>query len=127
MREAKRDPDLEREILAIEADDGTEGHVHLSAIEAPARQINYQVLLLSEADLVRAVDVSAYSEKFAMLPIRLTMADHEYLDAIRDDEVWHRTKEGARHRQLQLGDTWALSRRLVREKIRQHTGVEVDL
>jgi hypothetical protein len=84
--------------------------------------------LLSEADLVRAVDVSAYSEKFAMLPIRLTMADHEYLDAIRDDEVWHRTKEGA-HAFGSFGSEalGALAQGFVREKIRQHTGIEVDL
>lgn len=31
-----------------------------------------------------------------MLPIRLTMAGHEYLDTIRDEEVWRRTKEGDR-------------------------------
>jgi hypothetical protein len=33
---------------------------------------------------------------YVALPKRLTWNGHEFLDAVRDDEVWRRTKEGAR-------------------------------
>ena len=63
-----------------------------------------------------------------MFPIRLTMAEHEYLDTIRDEENWRRTKEGARvFGSFTLDALAALAKGLVREKIRKHIGIEVDL
>ena len=127
----KRDPDLERDILlAIEAYDGESrpGHADLSGLEAPDLQVKYQVVLLHEAGLIQAIDAATLKDRFAMMPIRLTMAGHEYLDTIRDEEVWRRTKEGARAvGSFSLDALGALARGLVREKIRKHTGVEVDL
>lgn len=65
---------------------------------------------------------------YEMWPTRLTMAGHEYLDTIRDEEVWRRTKEGARAMgSFSLDALGALAKGLVREKIRKHTGIEVDL
>ena len=56
------------------------------------------------------------------------MAGHEYLDAIRDDEVWRRTKDGAHAvGSFSLEVLGTLARGLVREKICRHTGIEVDL
>lgn len=127
----KRDPDLERQILlAIEAYDGESepGYADLSGPDGPELQVKYQVILLHEAGLVWAVDAKTLDDRFAMLPIRLTMAGHEYLDTIRDEEVWRRTKEGARAvGSFSLQALGALARGLVREKIRRHTGIEVDL
>lgn len=127
----KRDPDLERDILlAIEAYDGeaAPGYADLSGLEAPELQVNYQVVLLHEAGLIQAIDAATLDDRFAMMPIRLTMAGHEYLDTIRDEEVWRRTKEGARVvGTFSLDALGALARGLVREKIRRHTGIEVDL
>ena len=127
----RRDPDLERQILlAIEAYDGESrpGYADLSGLDAPRLQVNYQVRLLAEAGLISATEAETLTDRFAMLPIRLTMAGHEYLDTIRDEEVWRRTKEGARAiGSFSLDALGALARGLVREKIRQHTGIEVDL
>ncbi|UMA67234.1 DUF2513 domain-containing protein (plasmid) [Roseivivax marinus] len=127
----RRDPDLEREILlAIESYDGeaAPGYANLGDLGAARIQVNYQVRLLDEAGLIFAVDAETMGDRFAMLPIRLTMAGHEYLDTIRDEEVWRRTKEGARAvGSFSLATLGALARGLVREKIRKHTGVEVDL
>lgn len=90
--------------------------------------MKYQVVLLHEAGLTQAIDASTLQDRFAMMPIRPTMAGHEYLDTIRDDEVWRRTKEGARAVSSFSRDALgALAKGLVREKIRKHTGVEVNL
>ncbi len=127
----KRDPDLERDILlAIEAYDGESrpGYADLSCLKAPELQVKYQVVLLHEAGLIQAIDAATLQDRFAMMPIRLTMAGHEYLDTIRDEEVWRRTKEGARAvGSFSLDALGTLARGLVREKIRKHTGIEVDL
>lgn len=49
-------------------------------------------------------------------------------DTIRDEDVWRRTKERARAvGSFSLGALGALAKSLVREKIRKHTGVKVDL
>ena len=95
----KREPDLERDILlAIEAYDGESrpGYAGLSGLEAPDLQVKYQVVLLHVARLIQAIDAAMLQDRFAMMPIRLTMAGHENLDTIRDAEVWRRAKEGAR-------------------------------
>jgi len=127
----KREPDLERQILfAIEAYDGESapGYADLSHLDSSKLERDYHVVLLAEAGLIHAEDASTLGDRFAMMPIRLTMAGHEYLDTIRDEEVWCRTKEGAQAvGSFSLDALGALARGLVREKIRKHTGVEVDL
>lgn len=128
----KRDPDLEREILlAIEAyDPQTDSEIDLASFGGHSdRQASYQVMLLDEAGLIKADEIpDADGTTFWWVPERLTIAGHEYLDTIRDEEIWRRTKEGARTvGSFSLDALGALARGLVREKIRQHTGIEVDL
>lgn len=127
----KRDPDLERDILlAIEAYDGESrpGYADLSGLEAPDLQVKYHVVLLHEAGFIQAIDAATLKDRFAMMPIRLTMVGHEYLDTSRDEEVWRCTKEGAQAvGSFSLDALGALAKGLMREKIRKHTGVEVDL
>lgn len=127
----KRDPDLERDILlAVEAYDGVSGprFAEIRHLASTPLEADYHALLLSEAGLIVAVDARTKDNPFETWPVRLTMAGHEYLDSIRDDAVWRRTKEGARAvGSFSLDALGALAKGLVREKIRKHTGVEVDL
>lgn len=91
-------------------------------------QIDYQTRLLSEAGLIWSIDCATKDEPFAMMPVRLTMAGHEYLDSIRDDKVWRRTKTAAQTiGSFSLEALSALARGFMREKIRKHTGIEVDI
>lgn len=126
----KRDPDLEREILlAVEAYDGVSGprFAEIRHLASTAREADYHALLLWEAGLIDAVDARTKENPFEMWPVRLTMAGHEYLETIRDEEVWRRTKEGARAvGSFSLDALAALAKGFLREKIRKHTGVEVD-
>ena len=50
--------------------------------------MGFLVLLLHEAGLVWAVVTSHHQSRFSWRPVRLTMAGHEYLDTIRDEEIW---------------------------------------
>ncbi|MEP3636288.1 MAG: DUF2513 domain-containing protein [Paracoccaceae bacterium] len=124
----KRNPDLERAILiAMEANDGTRTP-DLSQVDADETEIHYHITLLNEAGLIVAVDVKSLDNQFAMIPIRLTIRGHEYLEDIRDVEIWRRTKAGANAvSNFSLATLKALAKGFTKEKIRQHTGVEIDM
>ncbi len=127
----RRDPDLDRQILfAVEAYDGESPphDVDLSGLDAPKIQKDYQIRLLSEAGLIKALDASSASDPLPMLPVRLTMAGHECLDSIRDEEVWKRTKAGAQAvGNFSLDLLGALAEGFARETVRKYTGLEIDL
>lgn len=93
----KRDMDLVRNILlAIEASNQSP----LDWVDLPKfpgqddEVISYHVALLAEADLVLAQDIST-DDGFEVRATRLTWNGHEFLDSVRDPEIWRRTKEGA--------------------------------
>jgi hypothetical protein len=50
---------------------------------------------LDEQGLIQGHDMS-HMQGRDYKPRRLTAAGHDYLDTIRDPEIWRQTKEGAR-------------------------------
>ena len=90
----KLDKDLVREILlALETDDSDPRAPKLLNIPGYTYpQIAYTVHILAEGGLVQALNASSLSG-FDWRPQRLTYAGHEYVDTIRDVEVWRKTKE----------------------------------
>lgn len=74
---------------------------------------------------VHAIDCST-PEQFEWKPVYLTWHGHEFLDAIRDPEVWKKTKNGA----LAAGGfTFDLLKELakgyLKKQIADRTGVEI--
>src|SRR5262249_23848199 len=55
-------------------------------------EISYNVKQLEEAGLITAIDIST-SDGFDVRPKRLTWKGHEFLDAVRNDTIWHKAKE----------------------------------
>ncbi|MNE98660.1 hypothetical protein D3C80_1972110 [compost metagenome] len=51
-------------------------------------------MLLDEAGLLSGISLGGINH-FEWQPKRLTYKGHEFLDTVRDPEVWRRTKEGA--------------------------------
>ena len=92
----KLDKDLVREILlAIEASDQTpDSWIDLAIDSHSEDEFSYHVMLLHEAGLIVAQDLCSMSD-FDWRPKRLTIRGHEFLDTVRDGEVWRRTKVGA--------------------------------
>jgi hypothetical protein len=92
----KRDMDLMRKILllveeSVEADGSTWLHIGEEGVDA--KTMAYQTLLLGEAGLLVVTDEHAdrgtEAEGIPMcLPMRLTWAGHEFLDAARDESTW---------------------------------------
>jgi hypothetical protein len=89
----KRDMDLVREILLqVEASSQVGGWIDLELKGHPPEEVAYHVMILSEADLIRAYDVSTLGE-FCWKPSSLTWHGHEFLDASRNDTVWKKTMD----------------------------------
>ncbi|MBP4001374.1 DUF2513 domain-containing protein [Pseudomonas koreensis] len=92
----KLDKDVVREImLIIEASDTSpDSWIDITIEGYNEDEISYHVMLLHEAGLIVAQDLSSISD-FDWRPKRLTIRGHEFLDTIRDREVWRLTKAGA--------------------------------
>jgi len=90
----KRDMDLIRKILlTIEADE----HGFAPKIEIPGytqEQIDYHAVLLGEAGLVQAHDMTDMGAKSPQAMItQLTWAGHEFLDVARENNIWNQAKD----------------------------------
>ncbi len=89
----KRDMDLIRKILfEIEKWPLNGGGSNLEIQEYSTEEVTYHVMLLVEAGLIKAYDVSSMSGP-AFIPERLTWQGHEFLDAARDDNRWNKAKD----------------------------------
>jgi hypothetical protein len=92
----KRDWDTIREILArLEIIAFEEGYLQLSSFPNDrAAEISCHMELLMEAGLIKGRIVEEFgNEPHDFLAYRLTWQGHEFLDAIRSDTVWQKTKK----------------------------------
>ncbi len=127
----KRDMDYVRELLLkIEElnlprmSDLVATHADQDDVEKLAEHLK---MLIDEAGLIEGISAHTLS-KMNWLNIRVTWKGHEYLDNIRDPEIWRKTKEGA----AKVGDfsvdiIGALAKGLIKKQIEKHTGVELDI
>jgi hypothetical protein len=125
----KRDMDLIREqLLGVERlDAGTDEGASLDAGEWPPAVFQGHLRLLKEGALIDAHEVPDDEEDFNhYLPVRLTWAGHDFLDAIRDPEVWAKTKQGAEAvRSWSLETLKEIGKGLIKKQIEEYTGVKV--
>lgn len=88
----KRDMELVREILMRVEDLPYDGSFHDIQIEGRSDEaISYHVMLLDEAGLLEAEDLSSLSGT-CWKPKQLTYSGHEFLDAARSNKVWEGAK-----------------------------------
>jgi hypothetical protein len=94
----KLDKDLVREILlAVEGSDHNpdEGHPFLFE-DRTQREMTYHVIQLHDGGFLIGHDATVLSDRFPVWQVkRLTYKGHEFLDTVRDGEVWELTKAGA--------------------------------
>ena len=84
----KRDMDLVRQILLeIEKQPFSGGWIDLSIEGHTPEGISYHVMILHEAGLVEALDLSS-SGNIKWKPTSLTWEGHEFLEAARDNFRW---------------------------------------
>ncbi len=86
--------------------------------------------LLKEAGYIE-YKISFFVEDFkeeCPLDMRLTWKGHDLLDSIRDEEVWRKSKEGARKAgEFSLDLLKELAKGYMKKKISEQTGVELDI
>ncbi|WP_204367753.1 MULTISPECIES: DUF2513 domain-containing protein [unclassified Afipia] len=90
--------DLIREILlAVERLDIGKGEdVDVAIDDIEPHILAAHVRLLSEAGFLDAHEIPDNVEEYShFIPTRLTWSGYEFLDLVRDPEVWRRTKAGA--------------------------------
>jgi hypothetical protein len=89
----KRDMDLARAILMEVEKLPFDGGGHKILISGhSANEISYHLLLLHEAGLIEALDLSG-DEYVLWQAKRLTYPGHEFLDAARNNTLWAKAKD----------------------------------
>ena len=92
VKPMKRDWDLIREVLLKIEEKADTVVAELDVEGFPPAEINYQLRLLYGADLIECV-VAEYRDKDPTYwPKTLTWEGHDFLDAIRNEDVWTKTK-----------------------------------
>lgn len=127
----KRDMDLLRLLLlrleTISDNDGvdtweyTKDDIDLKEFEW--HQVQYHYGLACEAGLVSS---GGNGQIGRILFRRLTWAGHDFVDAVRDDDIWHRTRQGATAAGgFSVELLKDLAKGFIRKKISEHTGIEI--
>jgi Hypothetical protein (DUF2513) len=92
----KRDMDLVREILLkIEDLPSYEEPVDIEIERYSEENIQFHLKQLQEANLIEVPDIGLSTSwaKVNIMPTRLTWQGSEFLDSIRNENVWKKTKE----------------------------------
>ena len=123
----KLDQDLVREILlAVEGSrEDPLGWTELNLEGREPLDVSYHVMLLHEAGFIVGQDLSS-DDGLEWLPKRLTYKGHEFLDTVRDGEVWRRTKAGAEKAGVAgLGILLELGKAYGKEVLKEKLGIEL--
>jgi hypothetical protein len=118
----KLDKDLVREILlAVEASDhDPRGWMTLDLPGHNLQELSYHVQLLDEAGFIEAQELSS-NDGYEWQPKRLTYEGHEFLNTVRDDEIWRRTKETAtKVGAASVQALFAIATAAVKQKLAEH-------
>lgn len=86
-------------------------------------------MLLHEAGLLAGQDESVLSDLYAVWRLkRLTYQGHEFLEMIRDTEVWRRTKAGAGRTGVgSIGVLMELGKAYGKQTLKEHLRIEHSL
>jgi DNA-binding transcriptional ArsR family regulator len=129
----KRDMDLIRELLlkleslGMRAGDivvVSRGDPDVALDGYSADQIDYHLSLLRERGLIECPGDAPISGGITFR--RLTWEGHDFLDAVRDPDIWRKTKRGAEAAGSFTFDLVKdLAKGFVKTKIEEHTGVKL--
>jgi hypothetical protein len=125
----KRDMELVRLILLKVEEEGTTPDYWMpdfmiDGYEEAPDEVAYHVWLLRQAGFLEAEQ--AASDEFLMEPKCLTWSGAEFLDSIRDPEVWRKTKEGAaRAGGAGVELLWEIAKAYTKAKARETLGLDL--
>jgi hypothetical protein len=113
-------------LLAIEASVNSPHEwveIHLSG--RSEAEISYHVELLANAGLITATDASSF-DGHEWHAKALTCQGHEFLEAIRDPEVWRRTKDGIKKASnYSIEFAWELAKLYGKQLLKERLGIDL--
>lgn len=125
----KLDKDLVRELLlVIEASDhDPRGWIAPEVDSRTPMEISYHIMMMHDAGLILGLEQNHHgSDGFRWRAQHLTYRGHEFLDTVRDGEVWRRTKAGAEKAGVTgLDVLLELGKAYTKEVLREKLGIEV--
>jgi len=123
----KRDMNLIRDILlAVERNPSpTEMMQELEVPGFNDDDVHYHVELLAKSGMLTAHERQAIG-LYAWHPIALTWEGHDFLDAVRDPDVWAKTQKGAEAAKGFTVDLLKdLAKGLIKKQIEEYTDVKL--
>lgn len=127
----KRDMDLVRDLLLFLEKKSRPAYI--SQVDIPieghsASEIQYHLNLIYQAGFINGEPIkSTTSDRvISVLPFDLTWQGHEFLDTVRDPEIWRRAKAGAAAAGTASIDfIWSMAKALISSTIKDMTGLDV--
>lgn len=127
----KRDMDLIRHLLLFLEEKPSPALVNADDIRIEGHNrtaIQYHLNLMYQAGLINGEDIrSRTSDRLiSVLPFDLTWQGHEFLEAVRDPEIWRQAKAGAsKAGTAGIEFVWEVAKTLLKKSIRDGLGVDV--
>ncbi len=125
----KLDQDLVREILLVveASEEDPRASISLVVEGKTPMVVSYHVMLLHEAGLLVGQSHNHLGPGgFIWEPKHLTYRGHEFLDTVRDGEVWRRTKVGAEKAGVAgLGMLLDLGKAISKQMLKEKLGIEL--
>jgi hypothetical protein len=89
-------------------------------------EIAYHVLLMDEAGFIEAQELCTMGpDGFDWKPKRLTYRGHQFLETIKEKEIWRLTKDAAKQGGSQaLELIWEIRKAIGKSELRKRTGLE---
>jgi hypothetical protein len=90
-------------------------------------KLNRSVEMLYDAGYIEGIASSPYQSQYKRIAVRdLSMKGHDFLNSIRDQDVWNKTKKGADAAGGFTIDLLAdLAKGFIKKKIEDHTGIKL--
>ncbi len=128
----KLDRDLVRELLLFlesKEDTAARDHDQIEIAGYTSTDIGYTLTKMHEAGFIVAETLRSRSTPervIKVIPFELTYQGHEFLDSIRDPEVWRRTKEaGAKVGGAGIEVMWEIAKGIGKQMIKERLGIDI--
>ncbi|WP_168193860.1 DUF2513 domain-containing protein [Lysinibacillus sp. SGAir0095] len=119
----KRDMELIRELLfLIEAQDSIHSQLKIPE-EMDRNYVVYQLNLMEQAGLTEN-NIRYASDQPFYIHSQLTWPGHDFLDSIRNESIWQKSKDSLKSKGLELGQvSFGILTDLVKMKVKESLGM----
>lgn len=127
----KLDRDVVRDLLfALEAKTDFKARKYEDLLpDRDSREVAYALMKMHEAGFITAevVRSSTTPERIIeVIPFELTFKGHEFLDTVRDNEVWRRTKSAAEKAGgASITFVWELAKAYGKQLLNERLGIHI--